>query len=92
MFCAVGELDLATAPELEAAVLPAAQEGREIVLDLRGLEFIDSSGVRVVVSAHTAAQTSGGSVVLLRPPPNSPVQRVLEVSGLDGILAFVEAD
>jgi anti-anti-sigma factor len=87
---ASGELDLATAPDLEAVVLPAARAGRDIVLDLRELDFMDSSGVRVVVAVHAAAQESGGGLALVRTADGSAVQRVLEVSGLDGILRFVD--
>ena len=86
-----GELDLATAGELEAVVLPAVRDGRHALLDLRGLEFMDSSGVRVIVAAHTAAQDSGGRLSLVRTDPGSAVQRVLEISGLDTILDLVDA-
>lgn len=85
-----GELDLATAPELEAVLLPALSGSGHVVLDLRELEFMDSTGVRVIVSAHVAAGESGGSLVLVRTDPAGPVGRVLEISGLDGILEFVE--
>jgi anti-anti-sigma factor len=85
-----GELDLATAPELEAVLMPALSGGAKVVLDLRPLEFMDSTGVRVIVAAHQAAGESGGSLVLVRTDPEGPVGRVLEISGLDRILAFVD--
>src|SRR4051794_16248240 len=87
----VGELDLATAGELEAVVLPAVRDGRHAILDLRGLEFMDSSGVRVVVAAHSAAEEHGGRLSLVRTEQGSPVQRILEISGLEGILDLVDA-
>jgi anti-sigma B factor antagonist len=86
-----GELDLATAGELEDVVLPVVRDGRHAVLDLRRLEFMDSSGVRVIVAAHTAAQDSGGRLSLVRAAPGSAVQRVLEISGLETILDLVDA-
>jgi anti-sigma B factor antagonist len=85
-----GELDLATAPQLESALLPGLRDGGAAVLDLRGLEFMDSTGVRVIVAAHHAAQDHGGSLVLVRTEPDGPVARVLEISGLDAILDLVD--
>ena len=85
-----GELDLATADELEAALLPPLREGRRAVLDLHGLDFMDSTGVRVLVTAHRAAQEHGGPFSILRCAPGTPVQRVLEISGLDGVLDLVD--
>jgi anti-sigma B factor antagonist len=87
----LGELDLATAPELEEVLLPQLKAGGQVVLDLRALEFMDSTGVRVIVSAHVAGQESGGALTLVRTDPEGPVGRVLEISGLDGILEFVES-
>jgi stage II sporulation protein AA (anti-sigma F factor antagonist) len=85
-----GELDLATAGDVEAVVLPAVRDGRHAVLDLRRLEFMDSSGVRVLVAAHGAAGESGGRLSVVRSAPGSAVQRVLEISGLEGILELVD--
>jgi len=47
-----GELDLATSPELEDLVLDRLTGGNAVTLDLRELEFMDSSGVRVLIAAH----------------------------------------
>jgi anti-sigma B factor antagonist len=85
-----GELDLATAPQLEAALLPSLREGGSAVLDLRGLDFMDSTGVRVIVAAHHAGQESGGHLALVRTEPEGPVGRVLEISGLDAVLDVVD--
>ncbi len=85
-----GELDLATAPQLESALLPPLRDGGSAVLDLRGLEFLDSTGVRVIVAAHHAAQEHGGSFALVRTEPDGPVARVLEISGLDAVLKLVD--
>jgi anti-anti-sigma factor len=85
-----GELDLATASELEAAVLPVVSGGGHAIVDLRGLEFMDSSGVRVIVAAHLAAGENGGRLSLVRLTPGTPIHRVLEISGLDGVLDLVD--
>jgi anti-anti-sigma factor len=85
-----GELDLATASELEGALAPVVSGGGHAVLDLRELEFMDSSGVRVIVGAHLSAKEHGGRLSLVRLQSGSPVHRVLEISGLDGVLDVVD--
>ena len=85
-----GELDLATAPAFEAAVLPVVSHGGHAVIDLRALEFMDSSGVRVIVAAHLAAGEHDGRLSLVRLDPASPIHRVLAISGLDGVLDFID--
>ena len=85
-----GELDLATAPEFEQLINERIDEGREIVVDLRPLEFMDSSGIRVLVAAHTRAGRSGTKVFVVRPEPASAVAKIVEVSGLDGELNIVD--
>jgi anti-sigma B factor antagonist len=75
-----GELDLAVAPELEAAL--AGEEptgGSAVVLDLTGLTFMDSSGLRVILVAAERFEKSGKpwAVVL---PDDSPVRRILALS------------
>src|SRR3712207_8104179 len=69
-----GELDMASAPELEQAVMPRLQDGAWVVLDLRSLDFIDSSGLRVVVGAHRLAEEHGGRLTSVRgaPGPTAP--------------------
>ena len=87
-----GELDLATAPELEDRVLAAvrAAEG-DVVLDLRELTFMDSTGVRTIVAAHQAAKESGADLRVVRPAADSAVSRVIEISGIDDALGLVDA-
>jgi anti-sigma B factor antagonist len=85
----LGELDLSTSGEVEAAVLPVVRGGGHAVLDLRGLEFMDSSGIRVVVAAHTAAKEHGGRLTIVLGDDGSPVRRVLEISGLVTVLDVV---
>lgn len=85
-----GELDLATAPELEELVNERLDAGREVVVDLRGLEFMDSSGIRVLVAAHARAARTGGRLIVVRPRAGSAVSKIIEVSGLDGELTIVD--
>jgi len=87
-----GELDLATAPALEDRVLTAVRDaaGRPVVLDLRELTFMDSTGVRTLVAAHQAAAEHGSDLRVVRPAPGSPVSRVIEISGIDDALGLVD--
>ncbi|WP_205699604.1 STAS domain-containing protein [Conexibacter sp. SYSU D00693] len=88
----VGELDLAVAPELEGTLLPLLEAGKHVVLDLRELDFLDSSGVRALVHAHNQAEDGPGrfSVVCV-PGGDGSVWRVLEVSGVDQALDVLDA-
>jgi anti-sigma B factor antagonist len=85
-----GELDLATAPELEQLVTERIDAGEEVVVDLRGLEFMDSSGIRVLVAAHARAGRAGTRLFVVRPEPESAVAKIVEVSGLDGELNILD--
>jgi anti-anti-sigma factor len=84
-----GELDLATAPlveaELEAA---AATDADQIVLDLCGLDFIDSTGLRLILNADARARANGQGLRLL---PGSPrVQRIFEITATTDRLPFAD--
>ena len=85
-----GELDVASAPELEELLIGRLASGSHVVLDLRELEFMDSSGVRTLVTAHGTAERANGTLSIVRGTPGGPVDRVIEVSGLDGTLNLVE--
>ena len=85
-----GELDLATAPELEQLLTERIDASQDVVVDLRGLEFMDSSGIRVLVAAHARAGRVGTRLVVVRPPAGSAVAKIVEVSGLDGELNLVD--
>ena len=81
-----GELDIATAARLERALLDGREPGDEVVLDLGALEFIDSTGLRVIVRGVEAARRDGWELRLRPGPP--PVQRVFEIAGVLGALPF----
>jgi anti-sigma B factor antagonist len=85
-----GELDLATAPELEQLVNERLDTGEDVVVDLRGLEFMDSSGIRVLVAAHARAGRTGARLFVVRPATGTAVAKIVEVSGLDGELNIVD--
>jgi len=84
-----GELDLDTAETLRAALDDLEVDGR-VVLDLRGLSFIDSTGLRLLVTLHERSQRDGFGLTLVAPAP--PADRAIQLSGLDQVLPFVPAD
>jgi anti-sigma B factor antagonist len=84
-----GELDLATANDLERELVRVeGSDALSIVLDLSGLQFIDSTGVRLLISAHARSRADSNRLTLLRGP--KPVQRVLELTGILDILPFAD--
>ena len=85
-----GELDMASAPELEQTIMPRIQDGKWVVLDLRSLDFIDSSGLRVVVGAHRAAEAGAGRFTCIRGTPGSTVHRIVEIAGIDGVIEMID--
>jgi anti-anti-sigma factor len=84
-----GELDIATAEQVTAALAQVeADRPATILLDLRGLTFLDSTGLRIVVGADTRARDDGRRLVVVQGP--EPVQRILHMTRLDERLEIVE--
>ncbi|MCW2888738.1 MAG: anti-sigma factor antagonist [Streptosporangiaceae bacterium] len=75
-----GELDLSTSPQLQQQVLLSRTRSPHLVFDLAGLTFMDTTGLRVIVNAHTHARHNNGSVAVAG-LTGGPL-RVLEVTGL----------
>jgi anti-sigma B factor antagonist len=86
--CVRGELDLSDAPELGRLLDAERAAGRDLLVDLRELTFIDSSGLAVLVWAAQSAAGSGRTLRLL--PAPSGVMRVFDVTGLRELLPFDE--
>jgi anti-sigma B factor antagonist len=84
-----GELDLSTAGRVERELIRAEQAQPAILaLDLTGLEFIDSTGLRLVIAADARARKEGRRLVVVAGPP--AVHRVFRIALLDRRLEFVE--
>jgi anti-sigma B factor antagonist len=84
-----GDLDLDTAHRVEAALAELRDEGcSDLVLDLRELTFMDSTGLRLVIRWHTAAQDNGFSFAVV--PGPEVVQRVFRLTGMDAHLTLAE--
>ena len=83
---AVGEIDLATAPQVEEPLFELLDSGfRHVVLDLQRVTFMDSSGVRVLITAHQRAEDLDAGLSIL--VGTSRVRQTLELSGAIDYLA-----
>ena len=85
---AFGELDLATAPQLDVALMDVeAMPVRIIVIDLRPLEFIDLAGARCVMAADERARAEGRALHVLAGPR---AERLFSLAQIDGLSVLDE--
>src|SRR5215216_2813883 len=83
-----GELDLYTVADVRAALAERPAECDLVVLDLRGLTFFDTSGIRLAVETLQQLSEPGMRFALLRGAPD--VQRVFALTGLEDRLPFFD--
>ena len=87
--CPVGEIDLDTVSQVRDRLEELRAAGfRRLILDLRGVTFLDSTGIRLVLETDAAARADGFDFGLIEGPAN--VQRAFEITGLRGGLPFVD--
>ena len=79
-----GEIDIATAERLRDAIEPHMGPSQTIILDLSGVEFMDSSCLHVLILARTTLTADGGSLILRN--PSAAAHRVLTVGGANDLL------
>jgi anti-anti-sigma factor len=85
-----GELDLASAPRVEESLVAIeGQQPARMVVDLRRLAFIDSTGLRLLIQADARARERGGEFVLR--PGDASIQKVFEMTGALDVLRFEDA-
>jgi anti-anti-sigma factor len=90
VFVVRGELDLASGPELEAELGRLTEPPPELlVVDLRHLDFMDSTGLSILVKAHQRAVEEGWEFGLVRGTPQ--VQRLLELTGVSERLPMADS-
>jgi anti-sigma B factor antagonist len=86
---ATGDLDLESAEDLEREVRQLRGRGVvRVVIDLRGVEFLDSTGLRVLISLRNDAKRQRQELCLVRPAPS--VRRVFTLTGTYGLFDWVE--
>jgi anti-sigma B factor antagonist len=84
-----GDLDLDTVHRVESALAELREEGcSNLVLDLRALTFMDSTGLRLVIRWHTAARGEGFQFAIV--PGPEVVQRVFRLTGMDAHVTVAE--
>ena len=79
-----GEVDIATVGELEDKIASFGDLSSGLVLDLTETEFMDSSGLRLLVTAHERFAAEGGNLRVAVGP--GPIYRLLDITGLLGHL------
>lgn len=85
-----GELDLASSPELERELeLGATSDAELLIIDLRKLEFMDSTGLSVLVRAHQKVTQGGKRFAVVKGPQQ--VQRLLSLTGVAEKLTVVDS-
>ena len=83
---ASGEVDVSTVAEFEAALIAAARSGAGAMrIDLAGVGYLGSEGVRALIRAHAAAVEAQVEVAIVQ--ASDPVRRVFEVVQLEHLLA-----
>ena len=85
-----GELDLASSPALQEELdRVAASDSRLVIIDLRELDFMDSTGLSVLVRAHQRAEEHGRRLAMVKGPQQ--VQRLLSLTGVADRLTVVDS-
>ena len=87
---ASGEIDLYTAPRLqeELADVLAGERAVQVLVDMAGVEFCDSTGMNVLLAAMKRASEHGGRLSLAGPQP--AVRKILQVTGLDSVFTVLD--
>ena len=85
----VGELDIATVDKLRTEVERLRESGlAKLVLDLRGVRFLDSTGLRLILELDQAAQAASQELHIIR--GSAVVQRIFEVTQVSERLQFID--
>lgn len=82
-----GRADSETADRLEQELRSAVEEHKKVAVDLRGVDYISSAGLRALIQAARAAQ---GRCELVVCSPSSPVKKVFDMSGMENIVKILE--
>lgn len=83
-----GELDISTAPQLRAALRDLEPRPALLFIDLRGLTFLDTSGLQLILEERQRAEDDGRELRIVRGAP--PLHRLFELAGLGAHLPFFD--
>jgi anti-sigma B factor antagonist len=81
-----GDLDVYTAPRLKETLEQSVADGRRLVLDLSGVQFIDSTALSVLVGALHLTQSKGGDFRLVVSDPF--LLKIFHITGFDGMFSI----
>jgi stage II sporulation protein AA (anti-sigma F factor antagonist) len=79
-----GEIDYDTCETLRQALDVPATPPPRLVIDMRQVTFMDSTGINLLIAAHQSATDAGGWIRLAA--PTSPVRRTIQIVGLDALI------
>lgn len=82
-----GDLDAKGTGEIALQFAAVTDEQDKVLLDMAGVGFMASIGIRALLSASKVMNRRGGRLVVFRPTP--PVEKVLKTCGADGILSII---
>ena len=86
----VGRLDSRTAGPASTELNKLAQGNVKLVLNMHGLEYISSAGLRAILVAAKLVQVNGGAMKICE--ANATVKRVMEVSGMSSLLRLYDTE
>lgn len=81
-----GEVDVYTAPQLREKLLPLCQDQSIVYLDLSQVDYIDSTGLGVLIGAYKAQKNTNGKLIITG--MNSRLSRLFSITGLNQIMEF----
>lgn len=85
-----GEVDVFTAPQLREALVGAIEEGcREVAVDLQGVDFLDSTGLGVLVAGLKRVRQYGGDLSLVC--TREHILKILDITGLVKVLKVYDS-
>lgn len=86
----VGELDLATAPQLQKVLVDLSEQGaRQVTIDLAEMGFIDSNGLSALITAWKHMREIGGDLALRS--PSASAMKVFEITGANRVFRITGA-
>ena len=81
-----GSVDTVTSPELQKAILTAFQKSKDLVIDMTGVPYMSSAGLRALLIGQKTATSKGGSMALTG--VQNTVMQVFEMSGFSKVLTI----
>jgi len=81
-----GSVDTVTSPELQKAILTAFQKSKDLVIDMTGVPYMSSAGLRALLIGQKTATSKGGSMALTG--VQNTVMQVFEMSGFSRVLTI----